>query len=72
VNGQRALAVVVGDQRWVLQGGDVVDGDLQLRIAVVNGEDVVRHTVSLQIEALDDGGITVSDPEISDGWEEAA
>lgn len=72
MNGQRALAVVVGDQRWVLQGGDVVDGDLQLRIAVVNGEDVVRHTVSLQIEALDDGGITVSDPEISDGWEEAA
>ena len=72
MNGQRALALVVGDQRWALQGGDVVDGELQLRIAVVNGEDVARHTVSLSIDAIEGGEISVGCPVVSQGWEEAA
>jgi len=67
--GQRALALFVGDQRWALQGGDIVDGELQLRIAVVSGGDVVRQTVSLPIETTDDGELVVGSPVVSDGWE---
>ena len=70
VGGQRALALFVGDQRWALQGGDVENGELVLRIAVVNGCDVEQRTIRLRIDATGAGEVRVGTPIVEPGWRE--
>jgi hypothetical protein len=69
-DGQRALALFVGDERWALQGGWQEPGLLGIRVALISGGDVARYSVRIPLDVGDADELVLGEPEVSEGWPE--